>query len=157
MKKRKKVEGRSYNLEVSSAHQLIFVNKVSSVIEAYSSASCELRFQLTGYLQKNFLTRMSAGGPEGSFLAVTSEDGHICLYNFKNPDLFTRIRVSNSPVNCVAWIGSELYMGCDSGYIEIWVNSCSFKPPTWRNISGKLKISALSARNRRKRPRSEDP
>lgn len=39
-----------------------------------------------------------------------------------------KIKVGSSPINCVAWVGSELYMGCDNGNVEIWVFIILFSP-----------------------------
>jgi WD40 repeat protein len=61
--------------------------------------------------------RMSIGGSKGHLLAVTSEDGQVCIFNLDHLELISKLKVSNTAVNCVTWINEELYMGLDSGYV----------------------------------------
>lgn len=66
--------------------------------------------------------RMAVGGPQGDLLAVTSEEGCVCIYSIRKKALIGKIKgISGKCVNCARWIKNDLYFGCDGGFIELWV------------------------------------
>jgi WD40 repeat protein len=48
--------------------------------------------------------RMSIGGPNGDLLAVTSEEGCVCIFSIKKKEIIGKIKgLSGKTVNCVKW------------------------------------------------------
>jgi WD40 repeat protein len=111
-----------YNMQLSQCEKMVFLNLSSMEIRAYTTSKFELRYKFTGYVQRKCLMRMAVGGRRGELLAVSSEEGCVCVYNLKKQEMVGEIRnVSGKPVNCVRWVGDGLYFGCDDGYVEHWV------------------------------------
>lgn len=46
----------------------------------------QLLHKLTGFIEEKNLMRMSQGGKDGKYLAVTSEEGSVRIYNIKQED-----------------------------------------------------------------------
>lgn len=116
-------EKRIFAIEVSQDEKLLFANVASSEIHAYSlSPRHDLLYKLSGFVQVKNLMRMSQGGREGQYLAVTSEEGTVRIFVIKEEyEVVKLIGESKKSVNCVAWRDEHLYFACDGGNLECWV------------------------------------
>lgn len=61
-------------------------------IHAYTTSKFKLSFQVVGYQQAHCLMRMSVGGSNKDVLAVTSEEGCVCLYSIKKKALIKKVK-----------------------------------------------------------------
>lgn len=81
-----------YNIELSFDEKLVFLNLSSMTIHAYTTSKFKLSFQVVGYQQAHCLMRMSVGGSNKDVLAVTSEEGCVCLYSIKKKALIKKVK-----------------------------------------------------------------
>ena len=110
------VNARIYNLEVSPCQKMVFANLSTMTINAYSTSKFDILFKVGGYQQNHCLMRMTVGGPHSSVLAVTSEEGCLCLFSIRKKERIGKIKAgSGQPVNCAKWVGNQLVFGCDGG------------------------------------------
>lgn len=78
---------------------------------------------MRGFKQENNLMRMSQGGRDGKYLAVTSEEGSVRIYNINEEEEILKIMgESKLSVNCVVFGGKHLWFACDEGLLECYVN-----------------------------------
>jgi hypothetical protein len=77
---------------------------------------------LRGFKQENNLMRMSQGGRDGKYLAVTSEEGSVRIYNINGEEEVLKIMgESKLSVNCVVFGEKNLWFACDQGLLECYV------------------------------------
>jgi WD40 repeat protein len=77
---------------------------------------------LRGFKQENNLMRMSQGGRDGKYLAVTSEEGSVRIYNINEEEEILKIMgESKLSVNCVVFGEKNLWFACDQGLLECYV------------------------------------
>ena len=66
--------------------------------------------------------RMSQGGRDGKYLAVTSEEGSVRIYNINEEEEILKIMgESKLSVNCVVFGEKNLWFACDQGLLECYV------------------------------------
>lgn len=66
--------------------------------------------------------RMSQGGRDGKYLAVTSEEGSVRIYNINGEEEVLKIMgESKLSVNCVVFGEKNLWFACDQGLLECYV------------------------------------
>lgn len=103
----KKIRNREkiYNFEFRKDEDLVFANCENGTIKIYDFEGLSIRRQLSGYEQTRFLMRMSCGGVNGKYLAVTSETGDVLVFNCDSGELVMTLKPRQKTVaNCVAWI-----------------------------------------------------
>lgn len=71
---------RIYAIELSLNEKLVFANVAPCEIRAYCLSSRTVVLLVKGFVQEKNLMRMSQGGKDGAFLAVSSEEGCVRVY-----------------------------------------------------------------------------
>jgi hypothetical protein len=102
---------------------MVFANVAPAEIRAYSlTAKHELMYKFTGFVQEKNMMRMSQGGRDGKYLAVTSEEGSVRIYSIREEEEVLRLMgESKKSINCVLWKEEHLFFACDAGNLEHWV------------------------------------
>lgn len=111
-------ERRVYAIELSLDEKLVFANVAPCEIRGYCLSSRAAVLVVRGFVQEKNLMRMSQGGKGGGFLAVSSEEGSVRVFELGEGRGEEVLRVqaqSQQSVNCVLWKKQELFFACDAG------------------------------------------
>ena len=116
------IDKKIYSIEISKDEKTIFVNLASNEIQVYQfSKKGGLLHRLKGFKQEKNLMRMSQGGRDGRYLAVTSQEGSIRVYRINEEEEVLKIMgESKLSVNCVIFGAKLLWFTCDQGLLECY-------------------------------------
>ena len=112
---------RVYAIELSLDERLVFANVAPCEVRGYCLSSRAVVLLVKGFVQEKNLMRMSQGGRGGGFLAVSSEEGSVRVFELAEGGSEEVLKVeaqSQQSVNCVLWKGEELFFACDAGNLE---------------------------------------